>query len=49
MYDIMMDSFDHLPIACLLNNRFIALHGGLTPELIGIKDIDVVDRICEPV
>lgn len=28
-----MDSFDQLPLSCIINNKFIALHGGLSPEL----------------
>ena len=32
-YDLVMKSFDAIPIACLLNNRFLAVHGGISPEL----------------
>jgi len=28
-----MDSFDLFPIACIVNNKFIGLHGGLSPYL----------------
>jgi len=43
-----MDSFDHLPIACIINSKFIALHGGLSPNLETIENINRIDRICEP-
>ena len=32
-YDILMDSFDLMPLACIVNNKFLALHGGISPEL----------------
>jgi len=32
-YELFMDSFDALPIACLVNEKFLALHGGISPEL----------------
>ena len=47
-YDLFMDAFDILPIACLLNNRFLALHGGISPDLVTIDDIDKISRIDEP-
>ena len=28
-----MDSFDMLPLSCIINGKFIALHGGISPEM----------------
>ena len=28
-----MDSFDLIPLACVVNGKFLALHGGISPEL----------------
>ena len=33
VYDIFMDSFDMFPICAIVNGKFIALHGGLSPLL----------------
>lgn len=28
-----MDSFDLFPLSCVVNGKFIGLHGGISPEL----------------
>jgi diadenosine tetraphosphatase ApaH/serine/threonine PP2A family protein phosphatase len=33
IYDVFMDSFDTMPLACIVNGKFLALHGGISPEL----------------
>lgn len=33
LYDLIMESFDSLPISCLVNGKFLALHGGISPSL----------------
>jgi serine/threonine-protein phosphatase 2B catalytic subunit len=38
-YDMFMDSFDALPIACIVNEKFIAVHGGISPSLKTIEDL----------
>lgn len=47
-YEIIMDCFDKLPLACMVNNKFLALHGGLSPELKKISDILAIKRDIEP-
>ena len=48
IYENFMDSFDCLPMACILNSSFLAVHGGISPELVTIKDIESMYRFCEP-
>jgi serine/threonine-protein phosphatase 2B catalytic subunit len=33
-----MDSFDLMPVSCIVNGKFLALHGGISPEL---KTVDI--------
>lgn len=55
---MLMDSFDLFPLACIINNKFIAIHGGISPDLKTviflknfikqIDDIKRIDRFHEP-
>ena len=46
-YDLFMESFDSLPIACLVNDKFIAMHGGISPKLRTLEDLQRIDRYKE--
>lgn len=35
-YNLFMDTFDSLSISCLVNKKFLALHGGISPDLITV-------------
>ena len=48
VYDMFMDSFDLMPLSCIVNGKFLALHGGLSPDLKTIDDINKIDRFKEP-
>lgn len=48
LYEIVMDSFDLMPLSCIVNGKFLALHGGISPELKNLDDIKRVDRFKEP-
>ena len=51
-----MDSFDLLPLSCVINGKFIAIHGGISPELKSVtislssllEDIKRLDRYHDP-
>lgn len=47
-YNVFMDSFDCLPVAALINKKFIALHGGLSPELQTLRELQAFSRFTEP-
>lgn len=48
VYDVFLEMFDCLPISAIINGKFIAFHGGISPELKTIADLNKVDRFKEP-
>lgn len=45
---MIMDVFDNLPLGAFINSNFLALHGGLSPEMTCIDDLNKIDRKMEP-
>ena len=39
IYEIFMDSFDLIPLVCIINGKFLGVHGGLSPHLKTVKII----------
>ena len=47
VYDRIMTLFDNLPLACLVNGKFLCIHGGISHELRSLEDIKKLDRFKE--
>jgi len=46
-YEVVMESFDNLPLAATINHKFLCIHGGLSPDILTLKDIQELDRFRE--
>ena len=48
IYNLLMETFDCLPLACIINDKFITLHGGISPDLKKVEDLNTINRFKEP-
>ena len=42
------DLFDYLPLCAIVEGKFFGLHGGLSPSINTLEEINQLDRKCEP-
>ena len=43
-----METLDCLSLSCIVNGRFIAIHGGISPNMKSLNDIKKLNRFMEP-
>lgn len=48
MYDIVMDTFDNIPIAAVVNGQYLSMHGGISEKVTSVNAINSVNRKMEP-
>eukprot|EP00388_Colpodella_angusta_P004309 GDKJ01014310.1.p1 GENE.GDKJ01014310.1~~GDKJ01014310.1.p1 ORF type:complete len:574 (-),score=112.39 GDKJ01014310.1:391-2112(-) len=48
VYQQFMEFFDTLPLAAVINGKFLAVHGGLSPDLQTISQLNTIQRFREP-
>lgn len=44
IYDILMECFDKLPICAIINGKFLAVHGGLSPDVADVAAFDFLTQ-----
>ncbi|CCH62154.1 hypothetical protein TBLA_0G02130 [Henningerozyma blattae CBS 6284] len=47
VYDLCCKSFNHLPIAAVVNEKYFCVHGGIGPDLNYLDDINNINRFVE--
>lgn len=49
IYELFLESFEAMPIACVVNNDYLCVHGGISPDLANPEDINrKIERFKEP-
>ena len=49
VYDSIMEMFDNLPLVCTVNELYLCVHAGISPDLYELNDINTkIDRFQEP-
>jgi serine/threonine-protein phosphatase 2B catalytic subunit len=39
-----MDVFDSMPLSCIVDDKYLAMHGGISPDLKKVDEINSIDR-----
>lgn len=47
IWKIFTETFDYIPLAALVESQIFCIHGGLSPSIEKIDDIQQLDRFCE--
>ena len=47
VFEAFMDLFDCLPVACVLNGEYFCVHGGISPHVARLADLDRIERKVE--
>ena len=48
VYEVVMNTFMCIPLAAVINGNVFACHGGISPTLNTINNINSINRFCEP-
>lgn len=42
-----LEVFDALPLACIVADKYLAMHGGISPDMIKVEEINQIERFKE--
>lgn len=48
VYKLVMEVFDAMPLAAIVNKKYFAVHGGISPDLKKIDSLEKINRFKEP-
>jgi len=48
IYEKFIESFESMPISADVNGDYLCMHGGISPELQTVDDINAINRFVEP-
>jgi serine/threonine-protein phosphatase 2B catalytic subunit len=48
VYEAFLESFEALQLSAVVNNDYLCVHGGISPDLHTVADIDKINRYVEP-
>ena len=48
IYEMLLECFESMPLAAVVNNDYLCMHGGVSPTLTDAEDINKIDRFVEP-
>lgn len=48
VYKMVMETFDAMPLAAIVNKKYFAVHGGISPELKKMETLEKLNRFKEP-
>lgn len=48
VYERFSDAFEALPVAAIVNQSFLSVHGGISPRLTDFDVLNAIDRHTEP-
>lgn len=48
VYQTVMDVFDAMPLAAVVSKKYLAVHGGISPDLKKLDSLENINRFTEP-
>lgn len=48
LYELIIETFESLPLSAIVNNDYLCMHGGISPQFSDIDEINKINRFIEP-